>query len=141
MVLYLQHQKARDKHYQPINFTIMATTTDIQKMKSDLINKINEINNGIERKLSVMCIERCNHVVVSKDFFYYVTCDNNGHAGVGFTQDDNAVRLTKKEAERISKVFHAENGYGKIEWVVMPTNQYLTKLLQKNNDLLAFINR
>ncbi len=119
----------------------METTTDIQNMKSELINQISEINKDIERKLSVMCVHRCNCVVVSKDFLYYVCCDNNNNAYVGFSQRDMAVRLTQKEAERISKVFHAENGYGKIEWVVMPTNQYLTKLLQKNKELLAFINR
>ncbi len=114
---------------------------EIKKLNQELTDRINEICNRIEHKLNVPVLVNCNHVVVSKDFLYYVIRDNNGHAGVGFTQDDNAVRLTQKEAERISKVFYAENGYGKIEWVVMPTNQYLTKLLQKNKELLAFINR
>ena len=113
----------------------------IKKLNQELTYRINEIIKRIERTLNAPVLLKCNHVVVSKDFLYYVTRDNNGNAGVGFTQDDNAVRLTQKEAERISKVFHAENGYGKIEWVVMPTNQYLTKLLQKNKELLAFINR
>ena len=120
---------------------IMATTTEFEQTRVELINKVNEIINRIERTLNVPVLEKCNHVVVSKDFLYYVIRDNNGHAGVGFTQDDNAVRLTKKEAERISKVFHAENGYGKIEWVVMPTRQYLTKLLQKNKEMIEFLNR
>ena len=114
---------------------------EIKKLNQELTDRINEIINRIERTLNIPVLEKCNHVVVSKDFFYYVICDNNGHAGVGFTQDDNAVRLTQKEAERISKVFHAENGYGTIEWVVMPTRLYLKRLLQKNKELLAFINR
>ena len=113
----------------------METTTDIQNMKSELINQISEINKDIERKLSVMCVDRCNCVVVSKDFFYYVCCDNN-NAYVGFSQRDMAVRLTQKEAERIARVFHAENGYGKIEWVVMPTRQYLKRLLKHNQDTI-----
>ena len=95
----------------------MATTTDIQNVKSELINQISEINKDIERKLSVMC-------------------DNNNNAYVGFSQRDMAVRLTQKEAERIARVFHAENGYGKIEWEVMPTRQYLKRLLKKNQDTI-----
>ena len=115
---------------------IMATTTDIQNVKSELINQISEINKDIERKLSVMCVHRCNCVVVSKDFLYYVCCYNNNNAYVGFSQRDMAVRLTQKEAERIARVFHAENGYGKIEWEVMPTRQYLKRLLKKNQDTI-----
>lgn len=119
----------------------METTTEFEQTRVELINRINEIINRIEHTLNVPVLVKCNHVVVSKDFLYYVIRDNNGHAGVGFTQDDNAVRLTQKEAERIARVFHAENGYGTIEWVVMPTRQYLTKLLQKNKEMIEFLNR
>ena len=114
----------------------MATTTDIQNVKSEIIKQISVINKDIERKLSVMCVHRCNCVVVSKDFLYYVCCDNNNNAYVGFSQRDMAVRLTQKEAERIAKVFHAENGFGKIEWEVMTTRQYLKRLLKHNQDTI-----
>lgn len=114
----------------------METTTDIQNVKSELINQISEINKDIERKLSVMCVHRCNCVVVSKDFLYYVCCNDKNEAYVGFTTKDMACRFTQKEAERIARVFHAENGYGKIEWVVMPTRQYLQRLLKHNQDTI-----
>ena len=69
---------------------------DIQKLNQELTDRINEICNRIEHKLNAPVLVNCNHVVVSKDFLYYVIRDNNGHAGVGFTQDDNAVRLTQR---------------------------------------------
>ena len=42
--------------------------------------------------------------------------------------------------KRIAKVFHTENGHGKIEWQVMEVNDFLRKLLDKNNWMLEFIN-
>ena len=102
-----------------------------------MINKITEQNNRLKSELNTEVLDRCNTVVVSKDFNYQVTCDDNGCAGVKvIALKDDAVRMPRQTAERIARTFHAENGYGKIEWQVMPQREYLTRLIEHNNSTL-----
>ena len=109
------------------------TTKELKEWKNEMIHRINEENEKIKSELSTKILDRCNTVVVSKDFRYCVI-DNEGCAGVKvMAVKDDAVRMTRQTAERIAREFHAENGNGKIEWQVMKQRDYLTRLLEQNN--------
>lgn len=114
------------------------TIEQLNKMMTNHINNQNEI---INRRLARTTISLRHYVVIGNDFDYMVTADAENNAGVEVIANaDNAARMTLVEAKRIAKVFHAENGYGKIEWQVMEVNDFLRKLLDKNNWMLEFIN-
>lgn len=114
----------------------------IEQLNEMMTNHINKQNENINRRLNKTTISFRHYVVIGNDFDYMVTADAENNAGVEvIANEDNAARMTLPEAKRIAQVFHAENGKGKIEWQVMEVNDFLRKLLDKNNWMLEFINK
>lgn len=76
-------------------------------------------------------------VVVSDDFLYAVIRQNGNEAGVMvMSGKDIAVKMDINNANRIADTFHAENGYGKINWQVMERKEYLRKLIEYNDEMI-----
>ncbi len=118
------------------------TKQEFKKWNDEMISRIIKQNEKIKSELNTKVLDRYNMVVVSTDFFYEVTSDDKGFAGVRvIAVMDDAARMTRQAAERIAREFHAENGYGKIEWQVMTEREYLTKLLEANSSTLEMISK
>ena len=119
----------------------MAQPNEINEMRDELISHIEEQNEQIRESMAYWVKDRVNHVVVSKDFNYQVTDDGTGTLDVEMlTTMDKALRVSKSTADSIAKSFNAENGYGKIEWVVMSVYEFLCRLLNHNNMVMRYIN-
>lgn len=119
-------------------------TKDLEQTRVEWINLINEQNEIIKNKLKLYqgVLANTNYVVVSKDFIYCVTDDGTGMLDVKeMGAKDEAQRFNLNTAVRIAESFKAENGYGKIEWDVMPVRVYLNKLLEQNNRTIELLNR
>lgn len=118
------------------------TSKDLQQTRVEMINLINEQNEIIKNNLKLYqgVLANENKVVVSKDFTYCVTDDGVGMLDVKVMgAKDEAQRFNLNTAIKIAECFKAENGYGKIEWDVMPAREYLTRLLEQNNRTIALI--
>ena len=108
-----------------------------EELNNQVIEMLEKANKEIERELNIPVLEKCNHVVVSEDLYYFINNDGQGFATVGFlTCYDVALRFTKNAAESIASRFKAENGNGPIIWKVMGVCDYLKRLHKKNSELL-----
>ena len=115
-------------------------TKDLEQTRVEWINLIKAENEKI--KNTPVIYEKYGYVVVSRDFIYAVVQERNMKAGVRVIGGvDKAVRLNKYSAKRIAETFHAENGYGKIEWQVMPAQEYQDKLIESNNKVIELLTK
>jgi len=114
--------------------------TELKRLNEEYARIISEENEKIRNRMA-----RCNRVsgrsvVVSKDFIYAIGSNGNYATCEVIGALDRAARIPDDRAIELCKEFHAENGYGKIEWQCMGVKEYLRRLLEQNERTLAYLN-
>jgi len=112
--------------------------TEFQKMNADFARIISEENEKIRNRMDRPRSGRS--VVVSKDFVYAIGSNGNYATCEVIGALDRAARIPDDRAIELCKEFHAENGYGPIEWQRMGVKEYLRRLLEQNERTLAYLN-